>query len=176
MICFLVQPRCVMFPSCLYFLIPTNWLTPVTACMRGVFPSSSSVIRLISAPWASASAITGRLRAFEALYSSSPELRSLTSSGSEVSGSASSSASPLESSDNSHADEGKTNYVVKAMQWLLYCNTKGTSFTQLDSPSSVTLSTTEPNTRMSVLPSVLPPKPLSLLRPAGPGGARKMDT
>lgn len=41
----------------------------------------------------------------------------------------------------------------------------------LDSPSSVTLSTTEPNTRMSVLPSVLPPNPLSLLRPAGPGDA-----
>lgn len=40
------------------------------------------------------------------------------------------------------------------------------------SPSSVTLSTTEPNTRMSVLPSVLPPRPLSLLRPVGPKRAK----
>lgn len=40
------------------------------------------------------------------------------------------------------------------------------------SPSSVTLSTTEPNRRTSVLPSLLPPRPLSLLRPAGPESAK----
>lgn len=40
------------------------------------------------------------------------------------------------------------------------------------SPSSVTLSTTDSNTNTSVLPSVLPPNPLSLLRPVGPTHAR----
>lgn len=58
------------------------------------------------------------------------------------------------------------NSVCKGVRGMVVCK----SF--VFSPSSVTLSTTEPNRRTSVLPSLLPPRPLSLLRPAGPESAK----
>lgn len=96
--------------------------------------------------------MAGRFWFREAWKSSAPG-RSRTSSGSDVSGSAScsvpSSASPLEPSEPS--EEGT-------------CETRG-RLRLGDVQGGHSPSTKEPKTRTSVLPSVLP-SPLSLLRPA----------
>lgn len=78
-------------------------LTPITAWMSGVFPSSSSLAACTSAPCASASAIRGRLCRREDRWRRAPGWSSLGSSGSDGT-SCSISTSPLEdSSDSSSA-------------------------------------------------------------------------
>lgn len=152
-------------------------LTPITAWISGVFPSSSSLAVCTSAPWANASAMRGRLWRREARWSNPPGWSSLGSSGSDGT-SCSISTSPLDdSSDSSSKGQRVTEKV--AMTLTEFYDFKYEKYKEVyikysepHTPSSVTLSTTEPNTRMSVLPSVLPPRPLSLLRPAGPNIAK----
>lgn len=138
-------------------------LTPSTACTSGVFPSSSASAQLTSAPCASAAARAGRSRVRAARCASSPGCSSRTSARPQVS--ASPSASPLDSSDSApSARTGRSGPVSRPGAG----EAQGRGWGAAHSPSSATRSTTEPTpkARTSELPSELPPKPLSLLRPA----------
>lgn len=138
-------------------------LTPSTACTSGVFPSSSASAQLTSAPCARAAARAGRSRVRAARCASSPGCSSRTSARPQVS--ASPSASPLDSSDSApSARTGRSGPVNRPGAG----EAQGRRWGAAHSPSSATRSTTEPTpkARTSELPSELPPKPLSLLRPA----------
>lgn len=61
-------------------ILPLAALTTDTACINGVLDCSDALTQLTSAPWASASAMTGKFCRAAERYSSAPGWRPLRSS------------------------------------------------------------------------------------------------